>query len=272
MPPPDESSLNLLGDWPVDSVAAAVVAPHGHLRTFGDIDEVFELASLTKLMTAMAALVAHEEGTLDLDAPATAAGATTADLLAHSAGIAPDERAQMSAPHLRRIYSTAAYEMVAELVADAAGMAFTDYLHEAVISPLRMSHTTLDGSAGSGARSNVRDLIRLAAAWQTPTLVDTTTLQRATTPHMPDLVGVLPGFGRQAPNPWGLGPEIRGAKSPHWTASGNSASTFGHFGQAGTMVWIDPTVETTVIALADRRFGPWAIDAWPRFSAAVLAG
>jgi CubicO group peptidase (beta-lactamase class C family) len=271
MPPPSRSAIDVVAGWPVDVAAAAIVGAMGENIIFGDIDHVFELASLTKLMTAMAVLVAHEEGTLDLDAPTTAAGASTADLLSHSAGIAPDERRQMSPPHQRRIYSTAAYEIVAEFVAEAAGMTFADYLRDAVLVPLSMTRTVLHGSAGAGARSTVHDMLRLAEAWRRPILVDSTTLERATTPHLPELDGVLPGFGRQTPNPWGLGPEIRGDKTPHWTAAENSARTYGHFGRAGTMMWIDPAVDITVIALTNRAFGPWAIDAWPRFSALVLA-
>ena len=38
----------------------------------------------------------------------------------------------------------------------------------------------------------------------------------------PGLRGVLPGFGLQDPNDWGLGLEIRGRKAPHWTGARNS--------------------------------------------------
>lgn len=263
-------SLDALEFWPVDRVAAASVDPAGEVTTFGDLDEVFELASVTKLMTALAVLVAHEEGTIDLDEPATAADATMADLLAHSAGLGPDDTSQIATPRTRRIYSTAAYDVAADLVAERAAMPFADYLAEAVFAPLRMSATSLHGSAGAGARSCVRDLLQLTEAWREPVLVNEATLRRATTPHLPDLGGVLPGFGRQTPNPWGLGPEIRGHKSPHWTSDDNSSDTFGHFGQTGTMVWIDPSARRTAIALTDRDFGDWAIDAWPRLASGLL--
>ncbi|HET9117498.1 MAG TPA: hypothetical protein VFN75_05390, partial [Pseudonocardiaceae bacterium] len=49
-----------------------------------------------------------------------------------------------------------------------------------------------------------------------------------------------------------------------------SPETFGHFGQSGTFLWVDPVVGAACIALTDRDFGPWARDAWPRFSDAVL--
>ena len=38
----------------------------------------------------------------------------------------------------------------------------------------------------------------------------------------PELAGVLPGFGYHNPNDWGLGPEIRGTKAPHWTGHGKN--------------------------------------------------
>ncbi len=82
---------------------------------------------------------------------------------------------------------------------------------------------------------------------------------------------MLPGYGAQDPNDWGLGFEIRGHKSPHWTGSANSPATFGHFGQSGTMLWIDPEARLGLVALADRDFGEWAAQGWPALSDAVLA-
>ena len=64
--------------------------------------------------------------------------------------------------------------------------------------------------------------------------------RRRRTVQFPGLVGVLPGFGRQEPNDWGLGFELRDGKSPHWTGSRNSPRTFGHFGRSGTFLWVDP--------------------------------
>lgn len=87
----------------------------------------------------------------------------------------------------------------------------------------------------------------------------------------PGLKGVLPGYGLQNPNDWGLGFEIRGAKSPHWTGSSSSRRTFGHFGQSGTFLWVDPGAGAACVALTDRDFGPWAIEARPPFTEAVLA-
>lgn len=264
--------LGTIDEWPVRRVAATLVIDGDVRAVRGDLHEVFELASVTKLLTAMAVLVAHEEGTIDLDGEVTPDGATMADLLAHSGGVAPDSPQPMMPPRRRRIYSTAAYDLAAQHVADAAGMPFADYLVAAVTDPLGLTSTELGGGAGADARSSVSDLVRLEAAWRRPLLVHDTTLDRATRPHLPILEGVLPGYGRQTPNPWGLGPEIRGDKNPHWSAPENSPRTFGHFGRSGTLWWIDPDANRALVVLTDEPFGPWAIDRWPVLAADVLAG
>jgi CubicO group peptidase (beta-lactamase class C family) len=73
------------------------------------------------------------------------------------------------------------------------------------------------------------------------------------------------------PNDWGLAFELRDAKAPHWTGSRNSPRTFGHFGAAGTFLWVDPAAGVACGVLTDREFGEWAKDAWPAFGDAVLA-
>jgi CubicO group peptidase (beta-lactamase class C family) len=97
------------------------------------------------------------------------------------------------------------------------------------------------------------------------------TLAEATSVQFAGLVGVLPGFGRQEPNDWGLGFELRDGKSPHWTGTRNSRRTFGHFGRSGTFLWVDPDVGVALACLTDRDFGAWAVTAWPELSDAVLA-
>jgi CubicO group peptidase (beta-lactamase class C family) len=171
----------------------------------------------------------------------------------------------------RRIYSNVGIERAAALVAAATDMDFPAYLGEAVLAPLRLRHTSLPGSAARDGISTAADLARVAHELLAPTgLLAAPTLSDATSMQYPGLRGVLPGFGPQDPNDWGLGFEIRGAKSPHWTGATNSPRTYGHFGQSGTMLWIDPVAQLALVALTDRDFGPWAAQAWPALADAVL--
>ena len=88
--------------------------------------------------------------------------------------------------------------------------------------------------------------------------------------QFPGLTGVLPGFGVQRPNDWGLGFEIRDAKSPHWTGGANSPATFGHFGQTGTFIWVDPVADLGLVVLTARDFDEWAKPLWPALSDEVV--
>lgn len=264
------AALDLLDVWSVARAAAAVVDLDGVvLAARGDLDATYPLASVTKLLTATAVHLAAEEGSIALDDVLIESGATFADVLAHASGLGPDG-AILAPPRARRIYSNAGYATLAAGVAQATGLSFAEYLEEGVIRPLGMANTVLVGDAGAGAESSVADLARLVGALSRPGLLATESLAALTTPYLPTLAGVLPGFGRQDPNPWGMGAEVRGLKRPHWTAPSNSAATFGHFGQSGTFVWVDPIAGIGLVALTDRAFGPWAVDAWPALSESVL--
>jgi CubicO group peptidase (beta-lactamase class C family) len=227
-------------------------------------------ASVTKLLTGLAALVAVEEGTADLDEPAGPPGSTLRHLLAHASGLPPDEGPPLMAPERRRIYSNYGIELAAVLVAERAGMPFESYLRAAVAEPLGL-RGALHGSPAWGYRGPLDDLLALGRELLAPTLVARETLAEATTVQFPGLVGVLPSFGRMEPNDWGLAFELRDAKSPHWTGSRNSPRTFGHFGAAGTFLWVDPDAGLATGVLTDREFGEWAIEAWPRLGDAVLS-
>jgi CubicO group peptidase (beta-lactamase class C family) len=239
------------------------------------VDQEFALASVTKPLAATALLVAVEEEAVSLDDPADPAllpGATLRHLLAHASGLAPERMMRTSEPAYRRVYSNVGIELAADLLAKATGIAFAQYLSEAVLRPLGMAHTSLPGSPARDGVSTVADLARFAAEFLTPTgLLSAPMRADLATVQYPGLRGVLPGYGGHEHNDWGLGFEIRDHKSPHWTGSANSPETFGHFGQSGTMLWIDPRANLALVALADTDFGDWARDAWPALSDAVLA-
>lgn len=256
----------------MDNVAVAVVAADGAARdTHGDGTREFPLASVTKLLSAYAVLLAVEEGAVEWDTPAGPEGSTVRHLIAHASGLAFDSRKVQAKPGTRRIYSNAGFEILADVVARETAIPFPTYVDEAVFEPLGMGDSRLHGSAGAGAASTCADMARFAAELLSPTLLARETLTEATTVAFPGLDGVLPGYGNQRPNDWGLGFELRDDKSPHWTGERNSPQTFGHFGQSGTFCWVDPLAGVACVALTDRDFGDWAIQAWPRLSDAALA-
>jgi CubicO group peptidase (beta-lactamase class C family) len=267
--------LDALADWPVPAAAAAVVGPSGVLETYGPVERPFRLASVTKPLAALAILVAVEEEAVTLDDPADEAllpGATLRHLLAHASGVAPERSLRSFAPAYRRVYSNVGIEMAAELVEKATDIAFGQYLAEAVAAPLHLTGTSLNGSPAKDAVSTVEDLARVAHEMLAPSgLLSAPMLAELAAVQYPGLRGVLPGFGMQDPNDWGLGVEIRGVKFPHWTGGTNSPHTYGHFGQSGTMLWIDPQARLGLVALTERDFGDWAAEAWPALSDAVLA-
>jgi CubicO group peptidase (beta-lactamase class C family) len=288
-------ALDLVGSWAVDAASVGVVhfgrgRDHGSLPIAETVEVVgsqtrsFPWASVTKPVTALAVLVAVEEGTLSLDLPMGPPGSTIRHLLAHASGLTPDPapglEPRLAEPGTRRIYSNLGYEVLAEAIAEHSGMSFQQYASGAVLDPLGMSETVFDpersdsGPASSGAASGLwgplTDLLAVVAEWSVPTVISPETHTLATSVAFPGLSGVLPGFGRFDPCEWGLGVEIRGHKWPHWTGATNSPATFGHFGRSGSFFWIDPEAGAGCAGLADRSFGPWAAAAWPALSDAVL--
>jgi CubicO group peptidase (beta-lactamase class C family) len=262
-------ALRQVEGWPAETVAVAVLRGGEEAAAHGPREQVFRWASVTKPVTALATLVAAEEGILDLDDPAGPPGSTVRHLLAHASGLPFDGGAPISPPGKRRIYSNAGFDVLAEAVGAAAEMPFTEYLRAAVLGPLEMA-AELRGSAGSELHGSLDDAIKLAAEWERPRLVAPETLAEATSVQFPGLVGVLPDIGRMEPNDWGLGVELRDAKQPHWTGAQNSPRTFGHFGGSGTFLWVDPEADVALACLTDLDFGPWALEAWPALADAVL--
>jgi CubicO group peptidase (beta-lactamase class C family) len=265
------SALGVMASWPVERAAAAVVGPDGVREAAGDTAWSTRIASVTKPLVAYACLVSVEEGTLHLDGAAGPPGSTVRHLLAHASGLPFTGSDPIARPGTRRIYSNTGFERLGDTLAHAAEMPVAAYLAEAVLVPLGMKDTELRGSPAKDGWSTVDDLVRFAAELLAPTLVAPTTLADATSEQFPGLAGVVPDLGRYDPNPWGLGFELKGAKSPHWTAPDGSPGTFGHFGGSGTFLWVDPEARLACIVLTDREFGDGAPPLWSSLSSAVLA-
>jgi CubicO group peptidase (beta-lactamase class C family) len=264
-------ALREIDSWGAGTAAAGVARADRIGATHGPTDREVPWASVTKILTGVALLVALEEGTVDLDEPAGPPGATLRHLLAHASGLPVDGPDPIAEPGRRRIYSNTGIELAAKLLEERAEMPFAEYFLGAVVRPLGLAGR-LRGSPAHGYRGPLGDLLTLGRELLAPTLVAPETLAEATTVQFPGLTGVLPGLGRMEPNDWGLAFELRDAKSPHWTGLRNSERTFGHFGASGTFLWVDPDAGLACGVLTDRPFGDWAKDAWPALSDAILMG
>ena len=270
-------ALPAMADFPFPTALVVTGAPApdgGVLHESGDVDEIFLFASVTKPIVAWAALVAVDRGLLDLDAPAGAPapdGATIGHLLSHSSGIAADSDERLASPGTRRIYSNRGIEILGERLQEATGTPLETWVETTVLEPLGMASVLIPGSPAHSGEGSARDLSLFARELASPRLVSPALAERACAPVLPELDGVLPGYGRQVPNPFGLGVEVRGAKSPHWTGKGNSPRTFGHFGQSGSFMWVDPVAERQAVFLGAEPFGQVHRKTWPALGDQILA-
>ena len=275
--------MTLKVDWPVGRAGVAVVSPSGVETAFlGGVDggDRFQVASVTKLMTSLAALAAVESGRIDLDQPVPEAGGpedvTLRHLLAHAGGFPFEPPGRPRPPGQRRIYSNVGFRLAAEAVADAAGTTFAAWLSSSVLDPLDMSSTGLvdrrgiDGDPAAGAASTLDDLVRLARCLldRGAPVVGPDLFAEATTVQFPGLAGLVPGVGRFDPCDWGLGFELHDGKRPHWMGDRRSEAAFGHFGASGCFLWVDPDAALAAAAVTDRAFddGKWAMTTWPGWS------
>jgi len=271
--PPTGSALALVASWPASNSAAGVTGATATIAQTGAVDRRHEWASVTKLVTALCVLRLSDAGLISLDEAAGPPDSTVRHLLAHASGLAFEGSSTrvLALPGRRRVYSNAGFDLLGALVSERSGLPFARYAETAVFAPLAMSHSAIEGTPSAGGVGPLVDLLRLGRELLAPSIVSPAALAAATTVAFPGLDGVLPGFGRHNPNDWGLGFEVRDDKAPHWTGTTNSAATFGHFGQSGSFLWVDPVAGLACAALAGVPFGAWAVEAWPKFSDAVLA-
>lgn len=253
---------------------ALVVTQDGQvIARAGDVDAVHPLASVTKPLVVWSALVAVDRGLLALDDPAgpELPGATIAHLMSHSSGVAFDSPAVLAAPGTRRVYSNFGIEILGQRLQEATATPLEAWVETTVLEPLGMASVLVPGSPAYSGSGTAADLSVFARELAAPRLVSAALAALARTPFLPQLDGVLPGYGRQVPNDFGLGLEVRGHKSPHWTGSRNSPATFGHFGQSGSFVWVDPVAGRQAVFLGEQPFGAVHKASWPALCDQILA-
>lgn len=234
--------------------AGLVLDPGGVLEICGDLDRLRRWRSVTKPVTGLALTLAAQDGLLDLDAEAGPPGATVRHLLAHAAGCFYESAEVLHPPGVRRAYSNFGIDEAGRAFERITGRELAAFVHERIARPLGMSTLQWTGSPSVGAHGSLRDLAALAREVLTPTLLDPAWHAEMTRAQFPDLVGVMPGFGAQHPNPFGLAIEVRGHKSPHWTGTRNSPGTVGHFGMRGCAFWVDPEARIALVVATDLDF------------------
>lgn len=253
------------------TIATGVTSSASTASTHGPVDEVLPLASVTKPLAAYAVLVAVDQGRVALTDDVTGDGRTVRHLLAHASGLPPTAGGPTTDVEKRRIYSNHGFDLLGQHVEDAVARPFAAWLRTQVLVPLSMHDTALDGSPAKDGDSTLGDLLGFARELLEPTLLAPDLAEELATPQWPELGGVLPGYGRQEPNPWGLGFEIRDGKTPHWTHDDLPPATFGHFGQSGSFLWVSRDDDLAGVFLCDEPFGQWAVDSWPDVTRAQLA-
>ncbi|MFO6505397.1 serine hydrolase domain-containing protein [Corynebacterium freneyi] len=263
------TSLAAVDEWPVKSVCAAARGADGNWVVHGDASRVYGLASVTKLLSAHAMLVAVEEGVFDLDDELGPPGSTVRHLLSHASGVGFASPKPEREPGERRLYSSAGFDIIADRIADEAGMSFAAYLREATFQPLGMDSSALHGSAGHAAEGSVADLMNFADEILAPAVLHPDTVAEALTVQFPGLNGVVPGYGAQKPADWGLGFEIFSrpeSRQGLWFGESMPGDVAGHFGQAGTFLWLHAPTGRACVVLTDRPFGDWAKPLWADFN------
>lgn len=263
------SSLAAVDEWPVKSVCAAARGADGNWVVHGDASRVYGLASVTKLLSAHAMLVAVEEGVFDLDDELGPPGSTVRHLLSHASGVGFASPKPEREPGERRLYSSAGFDIIADRIADEVGMSFAAYLREATFQPLGMDSSALHGSAGHAAEGSVADLMNFADEILAPAVLHPDTVAEALTVQFPGLNGVVPGYGAQKPADWGLGFEIFSrpeSRQGLWFGESMPGDVAGHFGQAGTFLWVHAPTGRACVVLTDRPFGEWAKPLWTDFN------
>ncbi|MDU0967488.1 MAG: serine hydrolase domain-containing protein [Actinomycetaceae bacterium] len=246
-------------------VALAVVTPQ-LTWAGGDLATVYPWMSVTKLVTSRIVLRAVEDGLIDLDDPLGPQGSTVEMVLAHASGLGPEGDVQ-AAPGTRRIYSNAGYELLGQLVEQVRGQQFSQLVAGYMEQLGPDAH--FEGSPAWGMSSRLLALATLASEMLEPRLIDPALWRLATRPAWPGLPGIVPGYGSFDDDQWGLGPEIRAHKHPHWTAPDAAPGVYGHFGQSGSFLWVDAEAQVGACFLSSRRFGLAHQRLWPDLNAEI---
>jgi len=139
--------------------------------------------------------------------------------------------------------------------------AYNSAFHRTLVNP---SDSMLATAAGT------LRLVRAFQGWRAGFL-RVATVMEATRNQVGDLGGGIIGFLEWPQCPWGLGPELYGAKTPHWTPAAAGANSFGHAGASGCIAWVAPSDGSAWSIHGTRHFTTWLLERGPIIGAAILA-
>ena len=209
-------------------------------------------------------------------------------------------------PGTRVQYDNVGYGLLAAVIERRTEQGFADALHTLVLGPLEIAGylgveppravATLADVRGSqrggelepfnsafwrslalpwaGLVTTAAGALALVRAFQgyPATFLRPATRAEATRNQTGDLAG---GFVKPlawSPCPWGLGPDLRGAKMPHWAPLEAGAASFGHSGASGCVAWAAPSVDCAWAILGARTADSgWLLRRAPAIGAAIVA-
>ncbi|MCI7550928.1 MAG: serine hydrolase [Actinomycetaceae bacterium] len=215
---------------------------------------------------ASTGLVPSERAAREALEPEYLRGVTIRHLLAHASGLGASPGKPLAKPSTRRIYTNFGFDVLALALRSAIGMPIQQWIHEQVFEPLGMVDARIEGSIAKDAVSSADSLALFASELLRPTLLSQEMLSEAVAVQYPGLPGILPGFGRQDDNAWGLGFSIKGSKHPHWLGDSFSPRAFGHFGQSGSFLYVDPDAGVAGVFLGAKPFSQVHATVWPGLS------
>ncbi|HHT40987.1 MAG TPA: beta-lactamase family protein [Actinomyces sp.] len=224
--------------------------------------------SVTKMFSVWAILVAVDRAFIGLDDEVEIANGqrvvTLRHLLAHASGLAFNGPVLEAGVEEKRIYSNRGIEEASWAIEEATGFDFPAWVEATVLEPLGLVETMINGSAAHAGVGSIRDLVALAYELMEPELISAELADEARHVVYPGLKGLTPGYGSYSDNTWGLGLEIKGAKVRTWFPRNASKNSFGHFGQSGSFLWIDPDNNRAMAFLGEEPFGAWHRKNWQR--------
>jgi beta-lactamase class C len=285
------------------ALAVLRLVDSGALALDDPLDQHLPSAAAAEPGVTIRKLLCHTSG-LPLDVSASSAPYTrgldwptlaTASLLT-SLEASPDTRVQ---------YSNVGYGLLAVVVEQRTGKDFSSALTELVLGPLgveaylgtepprapailagvRGEHSSTDlepfnsafwrGLAfpWGGLVTTVDGALGILRAYQgiPADFLSPATRAQAARSHTGDLSGGFIAPLIWSPCPWGLGPEVRGQKTPHWTPVEAGPDSFGHSGASGALAWAAPAHGVAWAILGARTAdNGWLLRRGPAIGAAIL--